>query len=63
MTIPFTIPPIRHDALERARKALMLGGSLREAAELIDVDTEQLDVNLWRRLTRMADRGDIRRHA
>lgn len=55
------IRALSQSAIESARKAMMRGASLRQAAELIDSDAAELDLNLWRRLIRAADRGDVRR--
>lgn len=45
------IPP---NELNHARKRLMLGGSLIEAASVIDVTPAELDLSLWNYATRAA---------
>lgn len=43
---------IFRDELNRARKRLALGASLRKAAEAIDAEPGELDVALWNALGR-----------
>lgn len=49
--------------LNAARKRMMLGASLEQAADHIVAEPSDLDIALWKNLLRFAHRGDFRRSA
>lgn len=56
-------PSVTQTEMLAARKRLMLGASLEDAAGHIGLEPAHLDLLLWRRLCRLADAGQVRRSA